>query len=104
MEETNQVERRAAGIKLLLMDCDGVLTDGTLTLLEGGDEQKSFHSRDGHGIVLLHRAGLQVGIISGRNSTAVTRRAHELGMNLELVRQGSQDKVRDFEEILTLAR
>lgn len=103
MEDIAAIERRAARIKLLLMDCDGVLTDGTLMLLETGDEQKAFNVRDGLGIVMLHRAGLRSGIISGRNSTFVTRRARELGMALELVRQGSLDKITDFNELLSLA-
>ena len=96
--ETQDLERRAKGIKLLLMDCDGVLTDGRLTLLADGDEQKTFHARDGHGIKLLHRAGLQTGIISGRASGAVERRAHELG--IAYVRQNEKDKIRAFEELL----
>lgn len=96
-----EVERRAASIKLLLMDCDGVLTDGRITLLENGDEEKSFHTRDGHGLVLLHRAGLQSGIISGRTSSLVERRARELGMHY--VRQGTWDKIKDFEELLAEA-
>ena len=98
MLSPEEVERRAAGVKLLLMDCDGVLTDGRITLVEGGDEQKSFHTRDGHGLVLLHRAGLQSGIISGRTSTLVERRAAELGM--KYVRQGTWNKIQDFEELL----
>ena len=73
MEDLASIERRAARIKLLLMDCDGVLTDGRLTLLENGDEQKTFDVRDGHGLVLLHRAGLKSGIISGRSSRASIR-------------------------------
>jgi 3-deoxy-D-manno-octulosonate 8-phosphate phosphatase (KDO 8-P phosphatase) len=96
-----EVERRAASIKLLLMDCDGVLTDGRITLLENGDEEKSFHTRDGHGLVLLHRAGLQSGIISGRTSSLVERRARELGMHY--IRQGTWDKIKDFEELLAEA-
>ncbi len=104
MEDLADIERRAARVKLLLMDCDGVLTDGTLTLVADGDEQKAFNVRDGHGIVLLHRAGLRSGIISGRSSTFVTRRARELGMGLELVRQGCLDKIKDFEDLLTLAK
>ena len=95
------IKKRAAKIKLLLMDCDGVLTDGRITLLSDGDEQKSFHVRDGQGIVLLHKAGLQSGIISGRKSTLVERRAKELG--IEFVKQGNSDKVKDFEEILAVA-
>jgi 3-deoxy-D-manno-octulosonate 8-phosphate phosphatase (KDO 8-P phosphatase) len=74
------------------------LTDGRITLLENGDEEKSFHTRDGHGLVLLHRAGLQSGIISGRTSSLVERRARELGMHY--VRQGTWDKIKDFEELL----
>jgi 3-deoxy-D-manno-octulosonate 8-phosphate phosphatase (KDO 8-P phosphatase) len=93
-------ENRAARVRLLLMDCDGVLTDGRITLL-GGGEQKSFHTRDGHGIVLLHRAGLRTGVISGRTSAALDERARELGMHF--VRQGTWDKVRDYEEVLAEA-
>jgi 3-deoxy-D-manno-octulosonate 8-phosphate phosphatase (KDO 8-P phosphatase) len=100
--ETQDLERRAKGIKLLLMDCDGVLTDGRLTLLADGDEQKTFHARDGHGIKLLHRAGLQTGIISGRASGAVERRARELG--IAYVRQNEKDKIRAFEELLGEAK
>jgi 3-deoxy-D-manno-octulosonate 8-phosphate phosphatase (KDO 8-P phosphatase) len=101
MIELAEIERRAARVKLLLMDCDGVLTDGRITLLENGDEEKSFHTRDGHGIVLFHRAGLSSGIISGRTSSLVERRARELGMRY--VRQGTWDKVKDFEELLAEA-
>src|ERR687889_543058 len=98
MIEPAEIERRGAGLKLLLMDFDGVLTGGRITLLENGDEEKSFHTRDGHGIVLLHRAGLRSGIISGRTSTLVERRARELGMHY--VKQGTWDKIKEFEEIL----
>jgi 3-deoxy-D-manno-octulosonate 8-phosphate phosphatase (KDO 8-P phosphatase) len=101
MIELAEIERRAARVKLLLMDCDGVLTDGRITLLENGDEEKSFHTRDGHGIVLLHRAGLSSGIISGRTSSLVERRARELGMRY--VRQGTWDKIKDFDELLAEA-
>ena len=104
MGDIATIERRAARIKLLLMDCDGVLTDGMLTLLDHGDEQKTFNVRDGHGIVLLHRAGLRSGIISGRSSSSVNRRASELGIELELVRQGSLDKIKDFDELLAVAK
>ena len=100
MEDFASVERRAARVKLLLMDCDGVLTDGRVMLLENGDEQKTFNVRDGLGIVLLHRAGLHSGIISGRSSSFVQRRVWELGMKMEYVRQGCADKIKDFEEVL----
>lgn len=101
MLETIEIERRAARVKLLLMDCDGVLTDGRITLLDNGDEQKSFHTRDGHGLVLLHRAGVQSGVISGRTSSAVERRARDLGITF--VRQGTWNKIKDFEEVLAEA-
>jgi len=100
--ETDELNRRARRIKLLLMDCDGVLTDGRLELLENGDEQKSFHARDGQGISLFHRAGLKTGIISGRTSSAVERRAQDLDVGY--VRQYAQDKVKALEEILALAQ
>jgi len=98
MNELAEIERRAARIKLLLMDCDGVLTDGRIQLVGETDEQKSFHTRDGHGLVLLHRAGLSSGIISGRTSSAVSRRARDLGITY--LRQGALDKIKDFEELL----
>lgn len=98
MEDLIAIERRAARIKVLLMDCDGVLTDGGLVLLENGDEQKTFNVRDGHGIVLLHRAGLKTGIITGRTSSATERRARDLGISY--LRQNSLDKIKDFEELL----
>jgi 3-deoxy-D-manno-octulosonate 8-phosphate phosphatase (KDO 8-P phosphatase) len=94
----SEIERRAARMKLLLMDCDGVLTDGRITLLGDDDEQKSFHTRDGHGLVLLHRAGLRSGIISGRTSSAVVRRARDLGISF--VRQGTHNKIEDYEEVI----
>jgi 3-deoxy-D-manno-octulosonate 8-phosphate phosphatase (KDO 8-P phosphatase) len=101
MDDLSSIERRASRIKLLLMDCDGVLTDGRLWLTEEGDDQKSFNTKDGLGLSLWHRAGLRSGIISGRNSRAVTRRAQELG--IEFVRQGDPDKIEVFQQILQQA-
>src|ERR1051326_9086312 len=98
MLERVEVERRAAGVKLLLLDCDGVLTDGRITPVNGGDELKSFHTQDGHGLVMLHRAGLRSGIISGRTSKLVAARAADLGV--AYVRQGALDKLEVFEELL----
>jgi 3-deoxy-D-manno-octulosonate 8-phosphate phosphatase (KDO 8-P phosphatase) len=97
----SDIQDRARAIKLVLMDCDGVLTDGRLELLENGDEQKTFHARDGQGISLLHRAGLKTGIISGRTSSATERRARDLQMHY--VRQYAKDKVAALDEILGLA-
>ncbi len=99
--ETSDIDARARRIKLLLMDCDGVLTDGRLWLMADGDEQKSFHARDGQGISLFHRAGLKTGIISGRTSSAVERRAQELKMSY--VRQYAKDKIKALDEILAEA-
>src|SRR5690242_1973629 len=95
------VQERAARIKLLLMDCDGVLTDGRIWLFQNGEEQKGFHTRDGLGIELLHRAGLRSGIISGRKSSAVEMRARDLGM--AFVVQGHENKVRAFADVLAQA-
>ncbi|QQS32923.1 MAG: HAD-IIIA family hydrolase [Acidobacteriota bacterium] len=90
-----------ANIKLLLMDCDGVLTDGRLYYSSSGEELKAFHVRDGHAIVEWHRAGNRSGIISGRSSKAVEARARELG--IEFVYQGVTDKVAALNEILKAA-
>ena len=101
MDERAEVERRAGRVKLLLLDCDGVLTDGRITPVEGGEELKSFHTRDGHGLVMLHRAGLRSGIISGRKSRLVELRAADLGISF--VRQGALNKVEAFESLLSEA-
>jgi 3-deoxy-D-manno-octulosonate 8-phosphate phosphatase (KDO 8-P phosphatase) len=101
MDEIAEIERRAARIKLLLLDCDGVLTDGRLWLLAQGGEHKAFHTHDGLGLSLFHRAGLRSGIISGRTSEAVEMRAAELG--IEFVRQGDPEKVAAFESVLRAA-
>lgn len=88
-----------AKIKLLLMDCDGVLTDGRLYFSAQGEAMKAFDVRDGQGIVLWHAAGFESGTISGRDSGGiVAARAIELG--IKYVREGSQDKVADFQEII----
>lgn len=92
------LQSRAARIKLFLMDCDGVLTDARIWILENGEDQKAFNTRDGLGLELLHRAGIQSGVISGRVSSALTRRAERLGM--KYVRQGCEDKEQAFAEIV----
>jgi 3-deoxy-D-manno-octulosonate 8-phosphate phosphatase (KDO 8-P phosphatase) len=70
----------AKNIKFLVLDVDGVLTDGGIILDNEGNEFKTFHVRDGHGIKMLIRAGIYVAIITGRHSRVVERRAHELGV------------------------
>jgi len=85
-------------IKLLLLDVDGVMTDGRIIYLNDGGEAKAFDVKDGHGLKLIQRAGIQVGIITGRQSDIVARRAAELGIGL--VYQGAKDKMQPFMEIL----
>ena len=91
-----------AKIKLLLLDVDGVMTDGRIIYDSDGGETKAFDVKDGHGLKLLQRAGIRVGIITGRQSAIVARRAAELG--IEIVYQGIKDKSVPFNEIMqTLA-
>ena len=87
-----------AGVRLLLLDCDGVLTDGGVTWTENGIEQKTFNIRDGLGIKLWQRAGGRVGIVTGRSSRVVQWRAAELG--IDFVRQGVGDKLAVVAELL----
>ncbi|GAB4228211.1 MAG: HAD hydrolase family protein [Deltaproteobacteria bacterium] len=88
----------AARVRLFLTDVDGVLTDGGIVYDAAGVETKRFHVRDGHGIKMLQRAGIAVGIITGRTSRVVEIRARELG--IDIVRQGAHDKVAAWREIL----
>ena len=85
-------------IKLLLLDVDGVKTDGRIIYLNDGGEAKAFDVKDGHGLKLIQRAGIRVGIITGRQSEVVARRAAELG--IEIVYQGAKDKLQPFLEII----
>jgi 3-deoxy-D-manno-octulosonate 8-phosphate phosphatase (KDO 8-P phosphatase) len=89
--------KKARAIKLLLLDVDGVLTDGRIILDDRGVETKHFDVRDGQGIVLLMRAGIEVGLITARSSKTVRYRAKELG--LRIVRQGIQNKAITYGEI-----
>lgn len=89
---------RARQVRLLLLDVDGVLTDGTITYGTDGIETKSFHTQDGLGLKLLQESGVAAGIITARASEAVLRRARELGF--AHVIQGAADKLAAFEAIL----
>ena len=84
-------------ITFLLLDVDGVLTDGRITYTDDGREAKSFHVRDGYGIVALRKQGCRVGILTGRSSPVVLRRAQELG--LDGIWQGAQDKLKAYAAI-----
>lgn len=90
--------QKAARVTFLLLDVDGVLTDGGIVYDADGRELKTFHVRDGHGIKMIRRAGIEVGIITGRRSTVVEIRARELGITL--VCQGVSDKVAAWRDIL----
>jgi 3-deoxy-D-manno-octulosonate 8-phosphate phosphatase (KDO 8-P phosphatase) len=92
------VFERLAKVELLLVDVDGVLTDGKIILDDHGVQSKAFDVRDGHGIKMLQRAGVAVGIITGRESAVVNHRARELG--IEEVWQGAKDKLLIAREIL----
>lgn len=85
------VLQRAEHIRLLVLDVDGVLTDGRIIYTDAGDEIKCFHVRDGHGLRLLEEAGITVALITGRHSRAVAHRAQNLG--LVHVHQGVRDKL-----------
>lgn len=89
---------RAARIRLVIFDVDGVLTDGSLFLSDSGKEYKAFHSRDGHGIKMLQRTGVQVAIITGRTSNVVAHRMKDLGVTL--CYQGSMEKLPVFEKVI----
>lgn len=89
---------RAKGIRLLLLDVDGVLTDGSIIYTPDGNEIKAFSTRDGLGLRLVQKAGLQVGLITARTSEVVQRRADNLGISL--VYQGAGKKLEVFQRIL----
>jgi len=81
---------KAANIKLVVFDVDGVLTDGKLILGESGNEYKSFHVRDGHGLVMLLETGCKIAVITARSSNIVAERMQSLG--IKYVFQGEKDK------------
>jgi 3-deoxy-D-manno-octulosonate 8-phosphate phosphatase (KDO 8-P phosphatase) len=100
---TGEILERARKIKLLLMDCDGVMTDGRLYFTEKGESMKIFHVRDGQGLAMWHKAGFRSGIISGRNAENILRaRATELGIHY--IKACSLDKAKDFQDILQDAK
>lgn len=88
---------RLSRIKLLLLDVDGVMTDGGIYFSEGGEEIKKFNIQDGYGIVKLQRAGVPVGLITGRVSRMVQRRAEELG--IAHVYQNLEDKIVAYRDV-----
>ena len=95
---SDDTRRRAARVKLVLFDVDGVLTDGRLILGDDGQEYKAFHSQDGHGIKMLHRSGVVTGIITGRTSRVVEHRMKNL--NVTHLFQGAEDKLPVYDQLL----
>lgn len=94
----NDLVQRARNVRLLVLDVDGVLTDGKLYFLADGSEAKAFSTLDGQGIKMLMDSGVQVAIITGRTSTIVERRATNLG--IQQVIQGREDKRVALDELL----
>jgi 3-deoxy-D-manno-octulosonate 8-phosphate phosphatase (KDO 8-P phosphatase) len=90
LASTNYAKEKAKSIKLLGLDVDGVLTDGKLYFSAQGDELKAFSILDGLGIKMLQKSGVQVVIITGRESPLTARRASDLG--IDIIRQGREDK------------
>jgi 3-deoxy-D-manno-octulosonate 8-phosphate phosphatase (KDO 8-P phosphatase) len=95
------LKERCKKINLLMLDVDGVLTDGRLYYGPNGEEVKPFYVRDGYGLKLWHEAGFRSGIISGRNSDIVSFRAAELKMSF--VYQGNDDKIASFDKLMSEA-
>ena len=96
--DLQDLTRRAAGIRLILFDVDGVLTNGRILLHGDGSESKSFSIRDGTGIVWAQRAGLATGLLSARHSAATAARAVQLG--IRIVRQQAGEKLQMYRELL----
>ena len=96
--QVGQLQDRLRRVKLLVLDVDGVLTDGRLFYGPRGESLKAFHVRDGYGIKAVAKAGITVAIISGRKSLMVARRARDLG--IRHVQQGVSDKLAALEKLL----
>ena len=94
----SELQKRASGIRMLVLDVDGVLTDGKLYFDHNGNELKAFNTRDGMGMKALQRCGIEVAVITGRKSEAVTQRMTQLGV--QHVYQGREDKLSAFLHLL----
>lgn len=95
------IDQRLEKIRLLLLDADGVLTGGEITYTDGGGESKTFDVRDGFGIRMLKDAGIRIGIITGRHSEAIERRAREL--KIDFCHCGIADKKALLDRLLEQA-
>ncbi len=90
--------KKLKSVKLLMLDVDGVLTDGKIIYNDRGEEIKAFNVRDGHGLKLLMRAGIEIALITGRKSKVVLHRARDLG--IKKVYQRVTNKIEIYEKIL----
>ena len=95
---TQDAIERARHVKLVIFDVDGVMTDGTLYLADDGQEYKGFNSLDGHGLKMLKSTGVELAIITGRNSQVVAHRARNLGIGH--LHQGAHDKLMVYRQLL----
>ncbi len=95
---TRNLAGRAAKVKLILLDVDGVLTDGAVVIYADGSESKRFHIRDGIALVWAQRAGITVGLLSARHSATTAQRAAQLGITL--VHQGVHSKISTYDQIV----
>jgi 3-deoxy-D-manno-octulosonate 8-phosphate phosphatase (KDO 8-P phosphatase) len=92
------LKERASGIRMLILDVDGVLTDGKLYFDHSGNEMKAFNTRDGMGMKALQKVGIEIAVITGRKSEAVSKRMDQLGV--QHVYQGREDKLDAFLDLL----
>jgi 3-deoxy-D-manno-octulosonate 8-phosphate phosphatase (KDO 8-P phosphatase) len=93
----NDVHKKAKEIRMVIFDVDGVLTDGSLFIGDDGQEYKAFCSRDGHGMKMLQKTGVELAIITGRTSRVVEHRISDLG--IKHVYQGQLDKLKAYDEL-----
>ncbi len=91
-------KERARAIRIMVFDVDGVMTDGRLYFSNSGEEMKAFHTLDGQGVKMLHESGVEVALLTARQSQIVARRASELGITR--VRQGASNKRAGYDELL----
>ena len=102
MNTSEELKRALSEVRLLLMDCDGVLTDGRIVLLPGGEDVKFFNALDGQGVKMAERVGLKTGIITTRESQVLERRARE--MEVTHLFQNAEDKLKPYEQIRTIEK
>lgn len=93
----NSIHKKAKEIRVIIFDVDGVLTDGSLFIGDDGQEYKAFCSRDGHGMKMLQKSGVELAIITGRTSRVVEHRIADLG--IQHVYQGQSDKLKAYDEL-----